>query len=328
MFLCPSALGGGCCSYGQTCGSSRKCLWTSTAGPTSVVGEIPAGCTTSQIACPASMGAGCCALSQSCTSADGSAQCAAATAPVPTGSGVSAVARDRGGLSAGGKAGVAVGAVVGSGLVVGAVTWVCLRRRRRRRRRRRGSDEGSGTGTGTRTGGGSVDGPAMRMAGGRGGWRTEGVHGSGGGRAGETSESHSDVVSHGGRLRGLTQDYFGPDAVAGPFTEAGHGTSSPHAASSGRNRAVPTEPQSPDDITAAVEIDSRSREPTVDGSGNGGLSVPAVRPQQVSDTIERRFELYGSELSPPSDPVSPFTPQSSGAETVTPADQHTNPHVA
>lgn len=120
----------------------------------------------------------------------------------------------------------------------------------------------------------------------------------------EMVESHSDVVSRGGRLRGLTADYFGPNAVAGPFTEAttpaaaGNGEQLEHNGTSAattpptnsRDRAVPMDPQSPDDIIAPVEIDSRMRE------------------RERSETIDGRFELYGSELQGHSDVSSPFTP--------------------
>lgn len=112
------------------------------------------------------------------------------------------------------------------------------------------------------------------------------------------------TVSHGGRLRGLTADYFGPAAVAGPFTEApedgGDGSPTPGTTPPGgtnRDRAVPRDPHSPDDIAAPVEIDSRARQ------------------RNVSDTIAGRFELYGSEVVSPhsattsqGDVVSPYTP--------------------
>ena len=48
-------------------------------------------------------------------------------------------------------------------------------------------------------------------------------------------------------------DYFGPTAAAGPYTED---LMSP-ARSPGNNRGVPISPQSPGDIAAPVEIDSR-----------------------------------------------------------------------
>ena len=124
-------------------------------------------------------------------------------------------------------------------------------------------------------------------------------------RPGEMTESHPDVVSRGGRLRGLTADYFGPAAVPGPFTEADHeggsGARATTASPGGNNpdRAVPGKPHSPDDITAPVEIDSRTMQ------------------RNVSDTIAGRFELYGSEqlvsptsevTSPAYETVSPYTP--------------------
>jgi hypothetical protein len=51
-------------------------------------------------------------------------------------------------------------------------------------------------------------------------------------------------------------DYFGATAAAGPYTED---VTSPEASpgNPGNNRGVPATPQSPRDITAPVEIDSR-----------------------------------------------------------------------
>lgn len=124
------------------------------------------------------------------------------------------------------------------------------------------------------------------------------------------SESQSDVVSHGGRLRGLTHDYFGPDAVAGPYTEEAYYDGSTPGALSGPGRAVPMEPHGPDDITAPVEIDSTTRDPTtVDRSLSVGTAASTPRPPPVPETIEGRFELGSGDLEVPgSDGVSPYTP--------------------
>lgn len=289
MFACPSALGGGCCSYGQTCASNSQCLWTSTpsSAAETLVSQLPPGCTTSQIACPSSMGGGCCGINQSCTFADGAPRCAAVTT-TPTASGVSAVHK-KAMLGSGAKAGIAIGVVLISGMLLGVLTWFCLRRRRLRSdippftesRLDPGSPHSPAYNSPLispirrprRTGLGALLSPGSRP---------------------EMTESNSDTVSHGGRLRGLTADYFGPNAVAGPFTETTTVDAPQGIAESpgGRNanRAVPMSPQSPDDITAPVEIDSRKR--------------------TISETVDGRHELPGWAPRYPGGPdvISPYTP--------------------
>ena len=92
--------------------------------------------------------------------------------------------------------------------------------------------------------------------------------------------------------RGLTQDYFGPAAAAGPFTDT-HGGS--EATSPGRNRGVATRPQNPDDIVAPVEIDSRVTP--------GHEDPVAAFERPLPETPSGRFELEGSELPSPSPPM-------------------------
>lgn len=98
------------------------------------------------------------------------------------------------------------------------------------------------------------------------------------------------------RRQGLTQDYFGPDAVAGPFTETTGVTS--FDTSPGQTRAVPTRPDGPGDIAAPVEIDSTAREHT-DGGMLSPHSNSSIQATPQSETIDGRFELYGSEQREP-----------------------------
>jgi hypothetical protein len=199
---------------------------------------------------------------------------------VPTASGVVAAPQNRGpGLDTGEKAGIAVGAVVGIGLVVGLATWRVLRRSTWR------AAEGSASGSRTLTVG-TASSPTRRDG------------------PPEMTSSTTDIPSPNGGLRGLTADYFGPIAVPGPFTESGAEAGLPDSlvttppGGNNRDRAVPREPHSPDDIAAPVEIDSGTRQ------------------RNVSETIAGRFELYGSErTSPyseettsPYDMVSPYSP--------------------
>ncbi|KAB5554778.1 hypothetical protein GE09DRAFT_1287259 [Coniochaeta sp. 2T2.1] len=294
MFGCASSLGGGCCSYGQTCASSSQCLWTSipASAVSSVVSQIPPGCTTSQIGCPSSLGGGCCAVSQSCTLAGTGPACAAITV-APTASGVAAVPQHKDGLATGAKAGIGVGVVVLAGLAVALATYLILRRRRRRSSRR--------TGPGSTTlSAGSASGPPQQQQP-QSPLRRTGLGILSGERLPEMSDSQSPTG-----LRGLAADYFGPAAVPGPFTEGDAEAGSPASVATtppggnNRDRAVPREPHSPDDITAPVEIDSQAKQ------------------RDVSETIAGRFELYGTELRSPSstslahspydEVVSPYTP--------------------
>jgi hypothetical protein len=218
--------------------------------------SVVPGCTTSQFKC--SDGPGCCDDWQHCTSVSGTGFCAAGN---PTATGFTIVASPgSGGLSSGAKAGIAVGVVVGAGIIVGAITWFCLSQRRRRRTVAQQSGSGSGPA-------GSADGTAM-----------------------------TDVTSP-SRPRqgaGMTQDYFGPDAVPGPFTESA-GTEADKA-SPGPARAVPQRPQAPGDIAAPVEIDSTHR--TGDSPRLSPTSPTSYLETPQSETIEGRFELYGSEAAP------------------------------
>ncbi|KAF5017182.1 hypothetical protein F66182_10917 [Fusarium sp. NRRL 66182] len=108
--------------------------------------------------------------------------------------------------------------------------------------------------------------------------------------------------------QGLTQDYFGPDPAAGPFTEP----ASSRVTSPGREAAVPMHAQGPADITAAVEIDSTTRGGSEPMSP---MSSPSIYQTPQSETIDGRFELYGNEEAiSPNRPLSivPTPPQSPG----------------
>ncbi|KAJ4267790.1 hypothetical protein NW762_003905 [Fusarium torreyae] len=204
-------------------------------------------------------GAGCCDNDQECTQVSGEGFCAQAT---PTESGVTIVEDDEGGggLSDGAKAGIGVGVVVGASIIVGGLTWLFLKRRRER----------------------SATGPSASG------------EGDGSGPARDTMTE----VSGSNARQGLTQDYFGPDPAAGPYTEQ----ASSRVTSPGRESAVPMHAQSPGDIAAPVEIDSTTRE----GSDLlSPMSSPSLYQTPLSETIDGRFELYGNET-----PVTPDRPLS------------------
>ncbi|KAK4121136.1 hypothetical protein N657DRAFT_601967 [Parathielavia appendiculata] len=271
MFQCPSSLGGGCCAYGARCATDGHCLAAAASTPATTTGSLelslappPPGCSTGQISCAATLGGGCCAATQSCTLVSGRAHCAA-TPPPTTTEKFSVVDADSaaGGLSPGATAGVAVGVVVGCGLVIGAVTWWCLRRRRRR------MSEAEGSSSATR--------PRPMGLVGR-------VVGGSGGR--EMSDENSDVMSGSGRLAGLVQDYSGPAPGIGPYSET-HSTSA--VTTPGLDRGgVPLQPNEPGDIAVPVEIDSRLRDTR--RLPPDGLATPH------DEDAQERYELYGSDV--------------------------------
>ncbi|KAI8672729.1 hypothetical protein LRP88_02753 [Fusarium phalaenopsidis] len=257
LYLCPSDLGGNCCGFGSECRPDGKCASTKPASQTGLLTPVPSGCTTSQFKC--ADGAGCCDDGQVCTQVSGEGYCAEAR---PTGSDVRVVDDNEdggGGLSDGAKAGIGVGAVVGASIIIGGLTWLCLAKRRRRRETTTGESrtEGDGEGTGTV-------------------------------RDGMTDVSGSQA------RHGLTRDYFGPDAVAGPYTDPA--ISPTTATSPGMDRAVPIQAHGPGDIAAPVEIDSTFLSP---------MTSPSAGHTPGSETIDGRFELYGND-----EPISPGRPLS------------------
>ncbi|KAI0601405.1 hypothetical protein F4775DRAFT_449121 [Biscogniauxia sp. FL1348] len=346
QFLCAPAFGQQCCPLGATCASGGACVVPAsptTTDPISTrVTEVPEGCTTSQITCASADGGGCCNLGSTCTwqrtsSTAAAPVCAPNLTVADSGGGSSAA------LSSAARAGIGAGVAVGAALVIAALTWFCLRRRHRG-----GVSEG-GAGSGPAAPAGAVGmryldtGEASEsLVGGRGRHRNRNRS-----RMTPTTRALSDgssaVYRDGGGGGG--HDYFGPDAVAGPYTEdanvapeagAGAGAmTSPGARSAG----VPVLPMDPDDIVPPVEIDSRIRDRSI-GSRNeeierdmmlagkrsaaGGAAGAAgkgvarrvdgsgtgsgTRASAQEDEKQGPFELYGSPpASPPlvSPPMSP-----------------------
>ncbi|KAF3807632.1 hypothetical protein GCG54_00012030 [Colletotrichum gloeosporioides] len=296
-FRCADRFGGGCCPYGNTCASSKQCIQTISATPSSTAGGLtPAdpGCTaTTQHAC--ADGQGCCDDLMHCTSVSGTAACAPGNPTAtdvtydPNSSGGS------GGLSAGAKAGIGVGVSVVGLALVGVLAWFCLVRRRRRR------GATTMTASSQRSGGGGGGGGLSNVIGG----------GAASSRPGRSARAMSEVTS-GSRptaRRGATQDYFGPDAVAGPYTETETVASAEGAAtvasSPGRHRGVPLQAHSPSDVVAPVEIDSRVKRGAP--AAVTSVSQQALAPSSPP-TTEGRFELYGSEMPSPTSPGMPSPP--------------------
>ncbi|TIC91781.1 hypothetical protein CH35J_010688 [Colletotrichum higginsianum] len=290
-FRCEAQFGGGCCAYGQTCVSGGSCMSTvpATTSSTDVTGLLtPAdpGCTaTTQHACNDGKG-GCCDNLERCTIVSGTAACAAGS---PTATDVRIVDGGSGGLSAGAKAGIGVGVSVVGFALAGFLAWFCFIKRRRR---------------------GTTTASMSRRSGGGGGGGSE--------RPGRSARAMSEITS-GSRTtarRGATQDYFGPTAVAGPYTETETVVSDEAAGSPGRGggRGVPLQAHSPSDVVAPVEIDSVGVK--AGGYGHSVAAVPAAatEAEATPHTTQRRYELYGSELASPSSPGMPspslMTPRS------------------
>lgn len=293
VYLCPSSLGGNCCSYGSECQSGGRCV--STVQPTSTDGggvlgltPVPEGCTTSQHKCED--GEGCCNNDQKCTEVSETAYCAQGT---PTGTDVEYIDGDDddggSGLSTGAQAGIGVGVTVAGGLMIGLATWFCITRRRRNR-----SDPSRQTGDHSLP----TIGPAGAGAGAAAGVTYHDDNMT------EYSEPHRPWQQQQQNREGGGHDYFGPAAVPGPFTDNPMAPEDHHSPPLGAGRAVPSQPQKPGDIAAPVEIDSTGRTPgTDDGGWMSPNSFSDFQATPLPDGPAGRVELYGGEVPmPPSPP--------------------------
>lgn len=309
-----------------------------------IVTPIPSGCSlVGQTYCSAPGGSGCCDAGYACLISSSTPICSSTTATstgtntgatLPTGSSV-IVKHKASGLSTGAKAGIAVGVVIAAAVLIGGLTWMCLRRRR--------SSRSTTTGNEMRNvppGGGG----AVSEVGGGSDYRPYGGTGTAASAPTNASEiggyaPSSTQMSHGGPLRGLTTDYFGPEAGIGPYTDRsggdfyyGGGTTAAttpenhHLAQSGR--AEGQAPHGPDDVVAPVEIglggsvrrpQGRTRVYSQAGSETAqseladtsrdvpaaAVSGPGVNMYQsgvggARESIAGRFELYSM---PPEDRV-------------------------
>lgn len=131
----------------------------------------------------------------------------------------------------------------------------------------------------------------------------------------------TDIVSRGGPLPGMAHDYFGPDAVPGPYTDNTPPDTSAVTTPGveHRDRLGAFQPHDPDDIAVPVEIDSRispSQQqqqqpplPPLPSESPGDISPAAPPPPVVPQPHypdDGRFELYGSS---PTEYVSPSSPE-------------------
>lgn len=180
-----------------------------------IVSEVPSGCTTNQIACPTALGGGCCDNGLTCTVLSNTNYCAAGTG-MATRTGTNGIHETSVPQSSGLSTGAKAG--IGAGLGVAALMSIGLFLwfcvlHRRHARLSQKSDSNP-----------------------------------------EPGQAMSQVSgSAAPKAPSQAADYFGPAAVAGPFT------SDPTSAvtSPGGGGGVPISPQSPGDIQIPVEIDSR-----------------------------------------------------------------------
>ncbi|KAI1434327.1 hypothetical protein GGR50DRAFT_695266 [Xylaria sp. CBS 124048] len=242
MFQCETFYGGQCCGYGYKCALDSQCITDPVPSTTmsTVAFEIPSGCAaTSQFSC--TDGGGCCNSGEVCTfQSIAPATSSPVCSPMPS--------KSSGGLSTGAKAGVGVGVALGAALVIGAATWLCIRRRWL-----------SGV-TDTNAAAHGLQGIAGVM-----GRNTPGsVHT---GPATVLSEPTSASPYPPLHDHGRAYSYLGPDAVAGPFTEDSPDPYSEHATTpptapllsdnyNGQAATPGSMPFHPDHIMRPVEMSS------------------------------------------------------------------------
>ncbi|KAI0455922.1 hypothetical protein F5B21DRAFT_177790 [Xylaria acuta] len=318
-FSCESAFGGQCCPYNFKCALGGKCIADpAPSTPTSVstiVPEIPPGCTVSQITCAQTEGGGCCNSGSICTFQSlGPASSTAVCAPDPTLS-------DGGGssnaLSSSARAGIGVGVAVGAAIVIAAVTWLCIRRRRKR----------SGT-----TGAASVSAHEMRH-------NTGAEQAAGGARSGVGDQDVGDSLfvgpmtpwtlrsgfsdTNGAALSGYGHDYIGPDPIDGPFTDRGgdqHPAFDPGLASTPPAASGDGAPYHPDHILRPVEIGAgEAQKDNEQQKENGHLADAEEAPVQDQDPTTGVFELMGSLGTPsPLNSDEPSQPTDKGPSSSSP----------
>lgn len=272
-FRCPSSMGNGCCGYGEEC-ATGLCLKFPTAAQDGFVPQATTECANTQVLCPTPAGGGCCDQGRTCTVVSSSALCAAA--PTNTDS---PPAASGGGLGTAATAGIAVGVVLGAAVIIGVITWMCIRKRRygtasfRSNRTQTMSQADTGR---------HPDPNSIPLI----------IGGVGGGGA-----QHNATDAGGGV--GPTVDYFGPDAVVGPYTDTDVGSLQTRRTTPGVDRGVPLDPMSPSHIVAPVELDPYgsnasaispgSRQSYLDARSQMHFSTPPI-----AESAENRYELYGS----------------------------------
>ncbi|KAH6652861.1 hypothetical protein BKA67DRAFT_302679 [Truncatella angustata] len=277
-YRCPLSMGGGCCDNSQVCASNTQCLESLSTTPTLVPTRGCSG-TPSATDCPSD--GGCCLRGQTCVSIGSTLGCTG-TADPPAGTNGTVTTNT--GLSQSAKAGIGAGVAIGAAIVIGALTWFCIRRRRDERERTAGER--------TRT---VTPGPDSTLGGGH----------AGGGM--------SEISGPSGRQRvhrnGTAYEYLGPNAVSGPYTQRDDDNTHSHTTPDLRDRGgvLVSGPQDPSDIRHPVEMDSSSTKPAAVARGASTKSAATRRSEAVPPPGGEEgvlYELEGS-LFPEPSPMSP-----------------------
>lgn len=284
-YQCAAQFGGNCCDNSQGC-ISNGCAVPVTTNSALVPTYNGCGANTNMFQCPAATGTGdCCSIGQTCTTGTGGGLACTGTPSPPGGANVTAA--DTSSLSQGAKAGIGAGVALGAAIVIAAVTWFCVRRRRESLRNSEAAYRSSLR---------NQQSPAPNHPGGATG-------------AADMSEVSGPASRSSPHQTGLVYEYFGPDAVRGPYTQDADET---HETTAMLEHGVPVRPRGPSDIAAPVEIDSRLRH---SDTGNVAAGVAAVGSGQATpgtatnattpaarEEEQGPFELYGSMTPSPLSP--------------------------
>ncbi|KAI2469503.1 hypothetical protein F4781DRAFT_394397 [Annulohypoxylon bovei var. microspora] len=272
-FLCQGNFGGQCCAYGANCISGGDCSFPASSTISTIVTPVPPGCTTSQITC--ATGGGCCNIGSTCTSSI-----------LPTTTtllcAVNLTVVDTGGLPEGARVGIGVGVAVGAAIVIGAVTWFWITRRRKAKSQRDGATL---SGSGDQQQMENLREPFMPYAG-----------------ANSDITSPSSGMGMRPRLHetGLAYDYYGPNAVSGPYTDNSTIAATEARSSPGfSDRAAVTAngyPHNPSEIVRPVEMDGGQVAQAVELEQKRMAVAEKEAAPNDSSTEEIRgpFELVGS----------------------------------
>ncbi|KAF7534624.1 hypothetical protein G7054_g6042 [Neopestalotiopsis clavispora] len=215
-------------------------------------------------------GGGCCLQGQTCVNVAGTPGCSG-TPDGPAGSNTTTVDT---GLSQSARAGIGAGVAIGAALVIGAVTWFCIRRRRR----------------------------ALTVGRQTEGRNTPGFDGAT--AAGNTMSETSVPVRNRVHRNGLGYEYLGPQAVVGPYTE--QDTPAQYAGETHHDRGVAREPDGPGDIRRPVEIGASSeiikdKDETHPGFGR----TTSIRSENgINPQAAENHEVYELEAMPSPSPLS------------------------
>ncbi|KAK8124534.1 uncharacterized protein PG998_000293 [Apiospora kogelbergensis] len=289
QFQCKQDLGGNCCPFGNKCLTGGFCGVGVTPPPSSAVPTANGCPSKNMFACASDLGGACCTNGQTCVVTNGVQGCAGQ----PTSPPGTEITYNGGGLSQGAKAGIGVGVAVAAAVIIGFVTWFCLRQRRQARRssayrsqqqQQQQQHRGYQSVNGQQAGGLGIGGTTEAMS--------------------QVSDQRSRT---GGPHRtGLVYEYFGPDAVAGPYTQQEEDELWPDAQQPPRRHVGP--------VRAAKTTPTPSVAPQPAGVAGQQADVYELW-GSPGDTLERSpLEEAGERHLPPTGQERPYSHISSNTE--------------